>query len=191
MVNFQVTTDFKDVDRMLRRYSVKAVAEYSEAVRQTVIHGLRIAPESTPIGKRGTGTLKKSWKHEIKGLSGSVYNTKIYASMVDSGWKRTKPIYPKGKILIFATQDWKRSKAPSTTTLLKTYKSAMKKLKGKDMTPRDKSMLVTKETGVVVTNKVTKPAHFKGYGFIKKNIYPRVQARFEREVYLANKRLLA
>ena len=191
MVNIDIQADFKDVERMLTKYKTRAVTEYKEAVRKTVIHGRRLAPQETPIGKRGDGTLKKSWQHEITGLSGVIFNTKDYAPLVNDGWNRTRPIFPvKAKILVFPTAKWTRSKKPSTMALINAHKQAMASLKGKGLSPQEKGKQATAKSGVVVTNKVTSPASFKGYKFMDK-IFPKVEDRFMREIMQANERLTA
>lgn len=187
MVKFDVKVDMKGVEKMLNKYPQRAVKEYTQAVKNTVIHGYRIAPERTP----GSGALKKSWKWKMKGLSGSFYNTRDYAGYVNEGWKRTGPIVPKkpGGILVFKTKDWKGSQRPSALTMLKKRSRAMKKLAGKGFSQEQKNQIVNYETGVAIARRIDTPAHFKGYHFIQKRIFPSVQNRFDLEMKLANRRI--
>lgn len=190
MVDFQVTTDFSQVEKMIKRFGTQATTEYKKAVNNTIIHGYRIAPESTPIGRRGSGKLKndKSWKHKITGLSGVLWNKQPYAGYVDKGWERKQVLVLK-KPIAFALKSYKQSKNPSMKALFNQYGKAMKKLSGKDYSQKEKQAIVSYDTGIAIGRKF-KPCKFKGYQFITKNIYPRMQKRFEMEVTLANKRLV-
>jgi hypothetical protein len=175
---------------MIKRFGQRATIEYKEAVNATVRYGYNIAPQATPAGR--SKRLQKSWKHKIHGLSGELYNTSNYATLVDGGWKRTRPIYPvKAKVLVFATKGFKGSGDPSTKTLYTKYAKAMKALKGKKLSQSEKSQIATAKSGVVVTKSVKSPASFKGHGFITKNIYPKMVSRFKQEMTKANQRIIA
>jgi len=180
MVDFRVTSNLDKVAKSYERMGKKYPEELKKALKKTIIYGFRVAGEETP----GTGTLKKSWKTDIKDLNNGtvkLVNSAGYAELVEKGWKRTRPITPKNaKVLIFKTKGFKGSQRPSTRTLYKRYKAA----KG---TAKEK----TAKTGIVVTRIVKTPAKFKGHKFIEKKIVPSIQKRLGLEIKLANRRVLS
>ena len=187
MVNFDVNFDAKEVNKMLDRYGREATREIERAVNDTIAQGYRTAVINTP---HRVGNLKKSWRDEKRGLSGTIYNFSKYVVPVNNGWSRTRPIRPKkAKALVF--QVGKKTAAKSdTTTLYRRHKKAMKSLAGKGLSPRQKAAIATKKSGVVVTKSVNSPARFKGYKFIDNKIFPRISRDFELNIKKALNRLI-
>ena len=177
---------------MLARYGQKAVKEYKKAVNNTSIDSINKLKANTPQRSGGRGGLitKWSWKFKDELISG-IINNSPYINMVNDGWSRTRPIYPipPKKFLMFEVGK-RRSAVSSRSTLFNRYKAASDSMKGKGLKGLARMKAITAKSGVVMTKKVTKPAHFKGYHFIEKTI-PVIEKRLLTEIARANERIFA
>jgi hypothetical protein len=168
-MEFTFNLDTVQLDKFNEKFKSSAGKEITEAIKDTAIYGLREAKLQTPVR---TGGARNSWKWAFKNSKlANIYSANNYIVSLSEGWKRTRPILPiRAKVLVF--QIAKRTAAKSaTTTLYKRYQTAIKGLKGKGYSPQEKARIATQQTGVVITNKVTSPAKFKGYKFLDKVAY--------------------
>ena len=186
MVDFSVKADFSSVEKMLNKFGDNAVKEYRNALKDTSVYGLREIKNATPVR---TGTAKNYWKWAFKGeLITGIVNDVGYINDIDQGWSRTGPIVPnKAKALVFQVGK-QTAKKSSTATLYKRYASAMKSLKGKGLSAKEKSQRATEKSGVVVVKNVKTPASYKGKHFIQPTV-DRMANYLDNAIGKANERL--
>lgn len=188
VVKFDAKIDTSQVDNMISKFGQRAVTEYRRALVETNSYGLIEIKNATPVR---TGDAQKAWKWAFTGeLISSIDNQVGYVAGLDSGWDRTNPIEPKNaKALVFQVGRKTAAKS-STTTLYKRYANAMKALKGKGLSPKEKQQQAVQKSGVVVVKNVKKPAKYSGKNFIQP-VVNRIANKGTEQVLRATDRLVA
>lgn len=185
MVNFSITADFKQVEKMFSQFGQKAIPELNKAVLKTSVYGLRELKKESPVL---TGQTKNTWKYILeRNLVAGIFNNVDYINYIING--RGPVVAQSGKALIFKLSRFKgvAKTVKDTRQLYAERQEASRKLKGKGLTPEQKQSEIIRRTGIVLTKRVkaTRPNDF-----VTRTL-PRITTQLEREVGYALDRMLA